>query len=68
MWLWKSLGLGQLACGSGTLMCAADKAAPGEGVETSPHPPELSAGLLHTGRLPASYFRQAPGKQGHIRV
>lgn len=41
---------------------AADKAIPGEGAERlTPTPPLLLAGLPHSGRLPASYFRRAPG-------
>lgn len=45
------------------VLWAADKATPGEEVEIPYplHPLSILAGLPHSGRLPASYFRRAPG-------
>lgn len=61
-------GLWILASWSGEeaswVMCVADKGTPGEGVEVPhrpPHPHPPLAGLPHSGRLPESYFRRAPG-------
>ena len=45
------------------VLWAADKATPGKRVEIPYplHPLSILAGLPHSGRLPASYFRRAPG-------
>lgn len=57
------LDLCQLIWGVSTLVVVGStQGNPRGGVEilTAP-PPQLLAGLSHSGRLPASYFRRAPG-------
>lgn len=62
VYLEEVLDLCQLIWGVSTLVVVdSTQGNPRGGVEILTPPPKLLAGLSHSGRLPASYFRRAPG-------